>query len=106
METYLIEVILNTSIDNELPGEFRLHGAYPNPFNPETIIRYEIPEAGSVRFEVYNMVGQQILQSFTPLLHSGTQSIRVDAASWSSGVYLYNLYFGEQVRTGKMILIK
>jgi len=104
--TNLIEVILNTSIDNELPGEFRLHGAYPNPFNPETIIRYEIPEAGSVRFEVYNMVGQQILQSFTPLLHSGTQSIRVDAASWSSGVYLYNLYFGEQVRTGKMILIK
>jgi uncharacterized protein YfaP (DUF2135 family) len=104
--TNLIEVILNTSIEIETPGEFRLVGAYPNPFNPGTTIRYELPEAGMVGFEVHNLIGQQLIRFDETFESSGTHSVRVDATGWSSGVYLYTIKFGGQIKTGKMVLIK
>jgi len=105
-QTNLIEVVLNTSIEIETPGEFRLIGTYPNPFNPETTVRYEVPEAGMVGFEVHNLIGQQVLRIDESFINSGTNSVRVDATGWSSGVYLYTIKFGGQIKTGKMVLIK
>lgn len=104
--TNLIEVILNTSVEIETPGEFRLNGAYPNPFNPETTVRYEVPEAGMVGFEVHNLIGQQVLRINDSFVSSGNHSIRVDATGWSNGVYLYTIKYGGQIKTGKMVLIK
>lgn len=104
--TNLIEVILNTSIEIETPGEFRLIGAYPNPFNPETTVRYELPEAGFVDFKVHNLIGQEVLRINESFMGSGPNSVRVNAEGWSSGVYLYTIKFGGQIRTGKMVLIK
>ena len=91
---------LDTSIEIESPGEFRLVGAYPNPFNPGTTVRYELPEAGMVAFEVYNLIGQQILRLDESFESSGTHSVRVEATGWSSGVYLYTIKFGGQIKTG------
>jgi hypothetical protein len=46
---------------DELPEAFRLHPNYPNPFNPETVIRFDLPEAARVRLEVYDVLGRCVL---------------------------------------------
>ena len=52
---------MGSSVDNNtIPEVFALHNNYPNPFNPITNIRYDIPEASDVRIEVYDLVGKKV----------------------------------------------
>ncbi len=86
-------------------------GNYPNPFNPQTIIRYSLPEDSEVRLVIYNVVGQQVRE-----LVNAHQSLGVYAVRWkgrddsgrdvASGVYLYRLVAGEHVAVKKMLFAK
>jgi hypothetical protein len=86
---------------------FKLHGNYPNPFNPTTSISYEIPENGvDVRLSVYNVLGQHVVTLVNEQQNAGRYHVNFDAASLASGVYIYRLTAGQHATTSQMTLVK
>lgn len=90
----------------EQPGSFELFAAYPNPFNPESTIRYHLPMETEVRLSIYNSLGQLQDILVNQVQSAGTHHVRVDGSNWASGVYLCKLDAGGQVKTSKLILMK
>jgi hypothetical protein len=90
------------------PLEFALQGAFPNPFNPTTTIRFALPEASRVALTVYDINGRQVwaMNPTSANLGSGSHEITFDGSSLASGVYLYSLSAGSHHATGKMVLLK
>jgi hypothetical protein len=94
-----------------IPNSFVLHPNYPNPFNPETQIRFEMPYAGNVDLSIYNLLGMKVRT-----LYAGQKSAGVFAFKWdgkndnnqsvSGGVYIYKLQSGQDMQMHKMILLK
>ncbi len=89
-----------------LPSNFELFANYPNPFNPNTTIRFALPEASDVRLVVFDVTGREVAVlargSFEACHHTTT----LNATALSSGVYFYRLEAGSFVETRKMILMK
>ena len=96
--------------DMALPTDFALGQNYPNPFNPSTLIPYQLPAAGPVRLEVFNMLGQRVAK-----LVDGERSAGVHTARWDgtdaagravgAGVYIYRLSSGGMTMSRRMVLI-
>jgi hypothetical protein len=74
-------------------GGVVLRQNYPNPFNATTTIEYELPAAGAVRLEVFNMIGQRVLDPGDIRGGPGAQAVALDASGLASGAYLYRLTF-------------
>ena len=94
-----------------IPTEFVLHDNYPNPFNPSTQIRFDIPVMGNVNLIIYNMLGQKVrtfkMQSAPAGYHALTWDATNDlGAPVSAGIYLYQLQTDEFIKTKKMVLLK
>jgi hypothetical protein len=105
-------IAVNT-ISSEIPKEFRLHSNYPNPFNPVTQIRFDIPEASIVKLAVFDMLGREIVTLVNGELNAGKYESGFDGSAIGSGVYFYKLEASglgsnkiEFTSTGKMILVK
>ena len=100
------------SIENEgIPDAFVLHDNYPNPFNPTTQIRFDLPKNDNVNLTIYNMLGQKVKVFSINNISAGYHQITWDATNdigdpVSAGVYLYQLQTSEFVKTKKMILLK
>jgi hypothetical protein len=94
------------------PEAFALANNYPNPFNPATTIKYALPEASSVKLEIYNVVGQVVRTLVAEHQNAGRYVVQWDAAndsghSLSSGIYFYRLQAGgEFLEVKKMLLLK
>ena len=98
---------VRTSIEDELmPQEYTLSQNYPNPFNPSTQIQYALPEATEVTLEVFNSVGQKVMELVNGQQSAGYHTATFDASGLSSGVYLYKLTTPSFTETKKMLLIK
>jgi hypothetical protein len=98
---------VRTSIEDELlPQEYTLSQNYPNPFNPSTQIQYALPEATEVTLEVFNSVGQKVMELVNGQKSAGYHTATFDASGLSSGVYLYKLTTPSFTETKKMLLIK
>ena len=93
-----------------LPARFALGPNYPNPFNPSTIIPYQLAASSAVRLEVFNLLGQRIatlVDGERPAgFHTATWHA-VDGAGWAvgAGVYIYRMTVGVERQTGRMVLI-
>ena len=90
----------------ELPAEVVLSGNYPNPFNPETTIRYALPQAGKVRLVVYDVLGQEVAVLVDGSRPAGHHTVRFDGDDLPSGSYVYRLQVGEEVVARTMTLVK
>ncbi|MBN2282147.1 MAG: T9SS type A sorting domain-containing protein [Candidatus Marinimicrobia bacterium] len=97
---------------NERPvvsKEFEVYPAYPNPFNPETTIRFYLPEKGFVRYEIYNLLGQIVdSEKFTDF-DEGYNKITWNAGitnTLSSGIYYFNIIYRNNNYLSKIILLK
>ena len=79
----------------------------PNPFNPETAIRYRLPKKGKVTLEVFDMTGRRVNKFFENFKREGEQSITFDGSDLSSGIYFYRLRtLTGFVQSKKMLLLK
>jgi hypothetical protein len=95
------------------PSVMRLYANYPNPFNPETVIRFTVPNAApayQVTLKVYNIVGQEVATLANDLRTTGYYEVRWDARGRSSGVYFYRLTMSDGAKmmsaVRKMVLLK
>jgi len=70
-----------------LPTAFLLHPNYPNPFNPTTAIRFDLPDAGNVSLVVFDVLGEQVAELSTGHKEAGYHSATWNAEEHSSGVY-------------------
>ena len=98
------------SLGEALPQSFSLGPNYPNPFNPLTIIPYQLPAAAPVRLEVFNLLGQRIATLVDQQQPAGFHTAAWDAANAAgqpvaAGVYLYRLQAGGRQQTRRMVLI-
>ncbi len=94
-----------------IPTEFALNDNYPNPFNPETEIRFQLPENSHVIIRVYNSLGQEINTLTDTYYEAGYHNVRWSGTDGngfqvSSGVYVYSIQAGTFQQMKKMILIK
>jgi len=111
-EIILIRGIVTDSETNpELPAEFALRGNYPNPFNPSTTIRFDLPQTADISLTVVDLLGRQVLLIPSETFDAGTgRTIQIDASSLASGIYMYRLIAtmqeGVQIKVGSMSLIK
>jgi hypothetical protein len=97
--------------ENELPKTFRLLGNYPNPFNPETTIAFETPEASHTSLRIYNLRGQQIKNLFEGKIDRGRHQMVWDGTNdlgtkVTSGIYFYVLKAGMISVSRKMALVE
>jgi hypothetical protein len=88
------------------PTSYVLQQNMPNPFNPVTMINYELPEAGRVTLKVYNTLGQEVATLVDGMEDAGYKTARFDGSNLSSGVYFYRLTAGGFSDMKKMILVK
>ncbi|MBN1971534.1 MAG: T9SS type A sorting domain-containing protein [Candidatus Delongbacteria bacterium] len=84
----------------------KLLGNYPNPFNPTTTIKYEIPNSGIVSLIIYNSNGELVRSLNENAIRSGIHEYKFDGSNLSSGVYHYSINFEEKMMSGKIVLIK
>jgi len=89
-----------------LPDGFKLSQNYPNPFNPSTTIHFELPKQSQVRLDLFNMLGQSVMQVLDEKRQAGVYDVQIRAGNLSSGMYFYRLTAGDFVQTKKMVLMK
>ena len=98
--------------DNSIPVlQNALVGNYPNPFNPETTIRFSTAQAGPVRIDIYNTRGQIVKTLVNDQREAGNHSVVWNGTDnngriTSSGIYYYKMQAGSYSSTRKMILMK
>ncbi|MCX6640699.1 MAG: T9SS type A sorting domain-containing protein [bacterium] len=90
----------------QFPLRFAIHPPYPNPFNPTTTIRYELPAAGLVKLSVYDISGKKVAELMNGMREAGSHEVTFDASGLAAGVYVYHLQAGEYTGVQKMVLLK
>jgi len=101
-------------VDEELavmPDAFELEQNFPNPFNPSTMIKYQIPEASEVRLAVFSVLGEEIKTLVEQRQAAGSYTVNWNATDTygnrlTSGVYFYRIQAGTFTEMRKMILVK
>ena len=93
-------------ISSEIPAEFRLHNNYPNPFNPETNIKFELPKSGLAVITIYDMLGNKIAVPVNQPLSAGVYKVNWIAANLASGIYFLRIETKDFVDTKRMVLLK
>ncbi len=88
------------------PGRYALFQGYPNPFNPTTTIRYQIPSSSHVTLTVYNSIGQQVATLVDGEMPAGEHQVIFGGSTLASGVYFYTMKAGAFVQTRKLVLVK
>ena len=103
----LSEILTGVSpVSSEIPDKFTLHQNFPNPFNPSTTIRFDMPVSGFVTLNIYDISGRGITSLINENLNPGSYSYNFTSDGLTSGIYFYKLSTGEYTEVKKMLLIK
>lgn len=94
----------NKNID--FPEQFALMQNFPNPFNPSTTIKYEVPFQSKIVIKFYDIIGNELLTLVNEHKAAGRYQIEFDGSQLSSGVYFYQISGEKFLQTKSMILIK
>ena len=97
--------------ENPRPSGFTLSQNFPNPFNPETTISFEMPVQSHVKITIYNLIGQYVKTLVNEIKPIGTYSVVWDGTDASgtrvtSGLYFYRIDAGNFSQTKKLIMMK
>ena len=82
---------ISPSAGQELPAKVSLEQSYPNPFNPTTVVRYQLPVASEVKLVVCDMLGRVVSVLVNERRDAGVHEVKFDGANLASGVYVYRL---------------
>ena len=104
-------IFLSVDSDNSQPDNFLLYPNFPNPFNPTTTLRYDLPQNSLVNITIYDLNGREVKKLVRSEQVSGNHSLTWNGTNdqgklVSAGVYLYQIQSGEFVQTKKMVLMK
>lgn len=96
----------------EIPKEFRLYNNFPNPFNPSSIIRFDVPKSSFVKLNVFNAIGEEVMTLADGIYPAGQYSVSCNLTNYPSGVYFYRLRAAFEnesavfTETRRMVLVK
>lgn len=106
----LVDSAVVIGINNEgsiIPDKYKLEQNFPNPFNPNSIIRYAIPKNSYVTIKIYDLQGREISVILNNEFKSaGKYSVNFNGVNFASGVYFYRIEVGDFVQSKKMVLVK
>lgn len=88
------------------PYGFSIEGFYPNPFNPNGKVEFTLRQPGEVQAYLYNTMGQKVTEIYSGMMNSGKHLMNVDGTNLSSGIYLLQIRYMNQVQFVKISLIK
>jgi len=105
---------VTTPVDVDDPAvikESNLYSNYPNPFNPSTVIKFDVAKAGKVTLRIYTVTGKLVTELMNKEANPGSYSMTWNGtnsfgAKMSSGIYFYKLQTTDYQKIGKAILIK
>lgn len=97
---------ITTGFETDQPLPVHLSQNHPNPFNPSTVIRYQLTEGGKTRLAVYDLLGRQVAVLSDEVIPPGFHAVTFDATTLPSGVYVYRLETGGQTLVRRMTLVK
>ncbi|MBK8554076.1 MAG: T9SS type A sorting domain-containing protein [Ignavibacteria bacterium] len=96
-----------STVNNGIPGDFKLEQNYPNPFNPSTTINFSIPVSSEVSLKVYYLLGKEVASLVNEFKNAGNYSVNFNAGSnLTSGIYYYTISAGSFTSTKKLMLVK
>ncbi|MBS1495238.1 MAG: T9SS type A sorting domain-containing protein [Bacteroidetes bacterium] len=102
-------VVRTTGVENiskGIPSQYKLYNNYPNPFNPITKIKFDLPKNSFVKINVLDITGKVVSEILNANLSAGSYETEFNGANLSSGIYYYRLETNDFVETKKMILVK
>ncbi len=88
------------------PSEYALEQNYPNPCNPSTVIRYQLPVEAHVTLKIFNILGEEVASLVDERQEGGYKSVLFDGDKFPSGVYLYKIRAGSYSATKKLLLVR
>lgn len=106
VKEYHATPLLGFTVIKPIPGEYSVLPAYPNPFNPQTTITFNLPEDQTVRLVIYDITGRMVKELVNAKYNAGSHSIVWNASEMGSGMYFYRLEAGSFSSTGKLALVK
>lgn len=104
----LVTAIFPVQASGEAPKSFALYQNFPNPFNPETVIRYQLAKSAKVNITIYNILGQRVRMLVDKNQEAGQFEVKWDGKDYkgnqtSGGVYIYRLVADDHIITKKML---
>ncbi|MCF7921009.1 MAG: carboxypeptidase regulatory-like domain-containing protein [Candidatus Cloacimonetes bacterium] len=91
---------------DEIPAETSLQSIYPNPFNPETRICFQLAETAPVKISIYNLKGEKVIDLVNRNYNAGYYNYTWNARDMGSGIYFISVTIGDYNRTQKVLLLK
>ncbi len=92
--------------DGERPTSLRLDQNFPNPFNPSTVVGFQLSVAGQTRLTVFDATGREVAVLIDRMIPAGEHRVDFNATGLPSGIYMYVLESGGQRLTRKLLLMK
>ena len=106
-DTLVVSIISGIKKNTNIPPlNFSVSQNFPNPFNPVTNIKLELPQSAEIIFRVYNIAGQLVFEDRYANVLPGSYTISFDGSRLSSGVYYYSVTAGRYFQTKSMVLLK
>ena len=101
---------LKNDIEKLMPDRLVLHSNFPNPFNPSTTLRYDLPQSGMVNITIHNVKGELVKTLLNSYQNAGFKSVLWNATNdrnkpVSAGLYIYTIQAKEATQSKKMILL-
>ncbi len=100
------DVLTGVSGNQEIPNRFELGQNFPNPFNPATVIKYQIPKSSNVKISVFDILGKEVATLVNGKVDAGYHQVEFNGSNFASGLYIYKIEAVGFTDVKKMILIK
>ena len=89
-----------------IPETYALSQAYPNPFNPSTVIGYDLPVDSYVQLDIYDITGRHVSSLIDGMVRAGKQEFTWTTNQLASGIYLVKLVTGGKTFNQKITYLK